>query len=91
MHILISLFSWRYLCLATNERGKIPIRSIIKTFSSGKPEKMVQKCLTDLGLAGDKVSFLSVDIESILLLSIFNFTVCVVNLLFVISLVLRDW
>uniref|UniRef100_A0AC34RK70 1-phosphatidylinositol 4,5-bisphosphate phosphodiesterase n=1 Tax=Panagrolaimus sp. JU765 TaxID=591449 RepID=A0AC34RK70_9BILA len=45
---------WRYLCLATNDRGKIPLRNIIKTFSSGKPEKMVHKCLTDLGLAGDK-------------------------------------
>uniref|UniRef100_A0A914DIC6 Phosphoinositide phospholipase C n=1 Tax=Acrobeloides nanus TaxID=290746 RepID=A0A914DIC6_9BILA len=45
---------WRYLCLATNERGKIPLKNIIKTFSSGKPEKMVQKCLNDLGLAGDK-------------------------------------
>uniref|UniRef100_A0A7E4W1T5 Phosphoinositide phospholipase C n=1 Tax=Panagrellus redivivus TaxID=6233 RepID=A0A7E4W1T5_PANRE len=45
---------WRYLCLATNDRGKIPLKSIIKTFSSGKPDRMVQKCLTDLGLAGDK-------------------------------------
>ncbi|CAD5231893.1 unnamed protein product [Bursaphelenchus xylophilus] len=45
---------WKFLCLSTNERGKIPLRNIIKTFSSGKPERMVHKCLTDLGLAGDK-------------------------------------
>lgn len=48
-------FSWRSLCLATNDRNCIPIRNIIKTFVSGKPERMVYKCLTDLGLAGDKV------------------------------------
>ncbi|KAK0413691.1 hypothetical protein QR680_006946 [Steinernema hermaphroditum] len=45
---------WRYLCLSLNDRHKIPIRNIVKTFSSGKPEKMVHKCLSDLGLAGDK-------------------------------------
>ncbi|KAI1723356.1 phosphatidylinositol-specific phospholipase c, X domain-containing protein [Ditylenchus destructor] len=49
---------WRSLCLATNERGRIPIRNIVKTFASGKPEKMTLKCLTDLGLSGDK--FISV-------------------------------
>uniref|UniRef100_A0A1I8B1P4 Phosphoinositide phospholipase C n=1 Tax=Meloidogyne hapla TaxID=6305 RepID=A0A1I8B1P4_MELHA len=45
---------WRYLCLATNERGRIPLRNVVRTFSSGKPEKMVHKCLADLGLSGDK-------------------------------------
>lgn len=60
-HLLkkIRCFSWRSICLLTNERGKIPIRNIIRTFSSGKQEKMVQKCLSDLGLSGDKVRFLS--------------------------------
>ncbi|CAB3397660.1 unnamed protein product [Caenorhabditis bovis] len=45
---------WKWLTLSVNERRKIPIKLIIKTFSSGKPEKMVQKCLNDLGLGGDK-------------------------------------
>jgi hypothetical protein len=54
--ILFLIFSWRYLCLATNERGRIPLRNVVRTFSSGKPEKMVHKCLADLGLSGDKVS-----------------------------------
>lgn len=45
---------WKWLTLNVNERRKIPIKLIIKTFSSGKPEKMVQKCLNDLGLGGDK-------------------------------------
>ncbi|KAF8386215.1 egl-8 [Pristionchus pacificus] len=46
--------NWRRLCLATNERRKIPIKNIIRLFEAGKPEKMVQKCMTDLGLGGDK-------------------------------------
>uniref|UniRef100_A0A0N5C0L9 1-phosphatidylinositol 4,5-bisphosphate phosphodiesterase n=1 Tax=Strongyloides papillosus TaxID=174720 RepID=A0A0N5C0L9_STREA len=45
---------WRFLCLGLNDRRKIPIKNIVKTFSSGKPERMVLKCLSDLGLAGDK-------------------------------------
>ncbi|PAV88182.1 hypothetical protein WR25_19753 [Diploscapter pachys] len=45
---------WKWLTLSVNERRKIPIKNIIKTFASGKPEKMVQKCLSDLGLGGDK-------------------------------------
>lgn len=48
-------YSWRWLTLATNERKKIPIRNILRLFASGKPERMVQKCLADLGLGGDKV------------------------------------
>ncbi|GMS80830.1 hypothetical protein PENTCL1PPCAC_3005 [Pristionchus entomophagus] len=46
--------NWRRLCLATNERRKIPMKNIIRLFEAGKPEKMVQKCMTDLGLGGDK-------------------------------------
>ncbi|KAI6213623.1 Phosphoinositide phospholipase C [Aphelenchoides besseyi] len=45
---------WRFLTLSTNERTKIPLRNIIRTFASGKSERMIHKCLTDLGLAGDK-------------------------------------
>nr|CAD2198947.1 unnamed protein product [Meloidogyne enterolobii] len=51
----IFFHSWRYLCLSTNERGRIPLRNVVRTFASGKPEKMVHKCLADLGLSGDKV------------------------------------
>lgn len=49
---LMKYHTW--LTMNVNERRKIPIKLIIKTFSSGKPEKMVQKCLNDLGLGGDK-------------------------------------
>ena len=44
------------------------IRNIVKTFLSGKSEKMVQKCLSDLGLSGDKVIFRS--FETIVLVTL---------------------
>ncbi|KAM3717071.1 1-phosphatidylinositol 4,5-bisphosphate phosphodiesterase beta-4 [Dirofilaria immitis] len=46
--------NWRYLCLCLNEHQKIPIKNIIRIFSGGKTDRMVQKCLSDLGLSGDK-------------------------------------
>uniref|UniRef100_A0A0R3RV04 1-phosphatidylinositol 4,5-bisphosphate phosphodiesterase n=1 Tax=Elaeophora elaphi TaxID=1147741 RepID=A0A0R3RV04_9BILA len=46
--------NWRYLCLCLNERQKIPIKNIVKIFSGGKTDRMVQKCLSDLGLSGNK-------------------------------------
>uniref|UniRef100_A0A0M3KDE9 PH_14 domain-containing protein n=1 Tax=Anisakis simplex TaxID=6269 RepID=A0A0M3KDE9_ANISI len=52
------LKNWRYLCLSLNDRRKIPIKNIVKMFASGKSDKMVQKCLSDLGLSGDKVCVL---------------------------------
>lgn len=58
LHGFVLSYSWKFLCLSVNDRRKIPIKAITKTFCSGKPEKMVQKCLSDLGLAGDKVRFL---------------------------------
>ncbi|KAL3080373.1 hypothetical protein niasHT_032578 [Heterodera trifolii] len=51
---LVSFQDWRSICLATNDRNRIPLRNIVRTFASGKPEKMVHKCLADLGLSGDK-------------------------------------
>ncbi|KAK6037674.1 hypothetical protein COOONC_24820 [Cooperia oncophora] len=51
---MISASSWKWLTLSVNDRRKIPIKLLVKTFSSGKPEKMVLKCLSDLGLCGDK-------------------------------------
>lgn len=70
-------YSWRSLCLGTNERSKIPLRNIVKTFSSGKPERMVHKCLTDLGLAGDKVYFV-IHIHTLTFSQIF-FVLCTIN------------
>ena len=38
-----------------NPNNKIPVRSITRTFASGKTEKMVMQALEELGLPGGKV------------------------------------
>lgn len=48
--------SWYQLTLQVNERGRIPIKNIIKLFSCGKDDSMTLKCLGDFGLYGDKVT-----------------------------------
>jgi len=45
---------WMKLCFMVNPSGKIPVRSITRTFASGKTEKMVMQCLKDLGFASGK-------------------------------------
>ena len=47
--------SWLKLCLMVNPNNKIPVRSITRTFASGKTEKMVMQALEELGLPGGKV------------------------------------
>ncbi|KAI6189843.1 Phosphoinositide phospholipase C [Aphelenchoides bicaudatus] len=43
-----------YRCRRQKTEERFLLRNIIKTFASGKPERMIHKCLTDLGLAGDR-------------------------------------
>nr|ABJ96343.1 phospholipase C beta [Chaetopterus pergamentaceus] len=45
---------WMKLCFMLNFNGKIPVRSITRTFASGKTEKMVMQCIKDLGLPSGK-------------------------------------
>ncbi|KAK3094202.1 hypothetical protein FSP39_025408 [Pinctada imbricata] len=45
---------WMKLCFMVNPNGKIPVRSITRTFASGRTEKMIMQCLKDLGLPGGK-------------------------------------
>ena len=45
---------WMKLCLMVNPNGRIPVRSITRTFASGRTEKMIMQCLKDLGLPGGK-------------------------------------
>ena len=57
-NILLTFYcycSWLKLCLMVNQNGKIPVRSITRTFASGKTEKMVMQALEGLGLPGGKV------------------------------------
>ncbi|XP_069116571.1 1-phosphatidylinositol 4,5-bisphosphate phosphodiesterase beta-4-like isoform X2 [Argopecten irradians] len=45
---------WMKLCFLVNPNGKIPVRSITRTFASGRTERMIMQCLKDLGLPGGK-------------------------------------
>lgn len=45
---------WMKLRFMVNSNGKIPVRSITRTFASGRTEKMVMQCLKDLGFASGK-------------------------------------
>lgn len=45
---------WMRLCYLTNVNGKIPVRSITRTFGSGKTEKGIFQALKELGLPSGK-------------------------------------
>jgi len=55
--------SWLKLSLMVNSNHKIPVRSITRTFASGKAEKTVMKMLKQLKLPDGKVSFSLSNIE----------------------------
>lgn len=46
---------WMKLTFMVNPNGRIPVRSITRTFASGRAEKMVMQCLKELGIASDKI------------------------------------
>ncbi|XP_069464397.1 1-phosphatidylinositol 4,5-bisphosphate phosphodiesterase beta-4 isoform X2 [Ambystoma mexicanum] len=45
---------WMKLAFLTNVNGKIPVRSITRTFASGKTEKVIFQVLKELGLPSGK-------------------------------------
>ncbi|XP_013191554.1 1-phosphatidylinositol 4,5-bisphosphate phosphodiesterase isoform X1 [Amyelois transitella] len=45
---------WMRLGFTTDPRGKIPVKVVAKTFASGKTEKLVYQCLSELGLPSGK-------------------------------------
>ncbi|XP_013208642.1 1-phosphatidylinositol 4,5-bisphosphate phosphodiesterase beta-4 isoform X2 [Microtus pennsylvanicus] len=45
---------WMKLAFLTNTSGKIPVRSITRTFASGKTEKVIFQALKELGLPSGK-------------------------------------
>uniref|UniRef100_A0AAA9TUK7 1-phosphatidylinositol 4,5-bisphosphate phosphodiesterase n=1 Tax=Bos taurus TaxID=9913 RepID=A0AAA9TUK7_BOVIN len=45
---------WMKLAFMTNTNGKIPVRSITRTFASGKTEKVIFQALKELGLPSGK-------------------------------------
>lgn len=55
---LSSVCSWLRLCFQVNPNQKIPVRTISKTFASGKTEKFIFQSLKELGLPSGKVRLL---------------------------------
>lgn len=56
-HLLIVLFfSWMRLRMLVDPQGKVPVKVVARTFASGKTEKLVYQCLSDLGLPSGKVN-----------------------------------
>lgn len=47
--------SWMRLSFSVDSKGKVPVKVIIKTFASGKTEKLVFQGLSELGLPSGKV------------------------------------
>ena len=50
-----SFSSWMRLGMMVDILGKIPVKNIVRTFASGKTEKMVYQTLADMGLPSEKV------------------------------------
>jgi phosphatidylinositol phospholipase C beta len=48
-------YSWMRLGFLTDPKGKVPVKVVARTFASGKTEKLVYQCLSDLGLPSGKV------------------------------------
>uniref|UniRef100_A0A6B2EE24 1-phosphatidylinositol 4,5-bisphosphate phosphodiesterase n=1 Tax=Phlebotomus kandelakii TaxID=1109342 RepID=A0A6B2EE24_9DIPT len=45
---------WMRLGFLVDPRGKVPVKVVARTFASGKTEKLVYQCLSDLGLPSGK-------------------------------------
>ncbi|KAH8420464.1 hypothetical protein KR009_010603 [Drosophila setifemur] len=45
---------WMRLSYCVEKSGKIPVKTLAKTFASGKTEKLVYTCIKDAGLPDDK-------------------------------------
>ncbi|XP_021925998.1 1-phosphatidylinositol 4,5-bisphosphate phosphodiesterase isoform X2 [Zootermopsis nevadensis] len=45
---------WMRLGFLTDPKGKVPVKVVARTFASGKTEKLVYQCLSDLGLPSGK-------------------------------------
>ncbi|XP_032458176.1 1-phosphatidylinositol 4,5-bisphosphate phosphodiesterase isoform X5 [Nasonia vitripennis] len=46
--------SWMRLRMLVDPNGKVPVKVVARTFASGKTEKLVYQCLSDLGLPSGK-------------------------------------
>lgn len=48
------------LRMLVDPNGKVPVKVVAKTFASGKTEKLVYQCLSDLGLPSGKVGIIEI-------------------------------
>lgn len=51
---LMFFSSWMRLGFTVDAKGNVPVKVVAKTFASGKTEKIVYQCLSDLGLPSGK-------------------------------------
>ena len=56
----IKLFSWMRIKLQLNNDKKIPVRSVTRTFASGKNERIIFQCLKELGFPSGKVIIINI-------------------------------
>ncbi|KAH0621877.1 hypothetical protein JD844_023585 [Phrynosoma platyrhinos] len=63
---------WMKLAFLTNTNGKIPVRSITRTFASGKTEKVIFQALKELGFPSGKMLAQQVEEKSKVFLSFQN-------------------
>lgn len=49
------------LSFLVEKGGKIPVKTVAKTFASGKTEKLVYQCFKDVGLPDDKSANMTQD------------------------------
>ncbi|TMW47080.1 hypothetical protein DOY81_007841 [Sarcophaga bullata] len=52
---------WMRLSFLVEKGGKIPVKTVAKTFASGKTEKLVYQCFKDVGLPDDKSANMTQD------------------------------
>lgn len=52
--LLYFFHSWMRLGFLVDPKGKVPVKVVARTFASGKTEKMVYQCLSELGLPSGK-------------------------------------
>ncbi|XP_041450456.1 1-phosphatidylinositol 4,5-bisphosphate phosphodiesterase isoform X1 [Drosophila obscura] len=52
---------WMRLSYCVEKSGKIPVKTLAKTFASGKTEKLVYTCIKDAGLPDDKNATMTMD------------------------------
>lgn len=54
LFFFLHIDSWMRLGFQVDAKGCVPVKVVARTFASGKTEKMIYQCLSDLGLPSGK-------------------------------------